>query len=129
MNAPTVLVVEDNPANMKLAAMLLEHAGYRVLSATTAAEGIALARERMPQLVLMDIQLPGMDGLDATRVLKADPATRGIQVVALTAFAMKGEETRILEAGCDGYITKPIDYKCFLAEVTRRLGVAGGTPP
>lgn len=119
---PTVLVVEDNPANMKLAVMLLQRAGWRVLCAGNAAEGIALARRELPQLVLMDIQLPGMDGLEATRMLKADPATAAIQVVALTAFAMKGEEDRIRAAGCDGYIAKPIDYRHFLAEIERRLG-------
>lgn len=125
---PCVLVVEDNPANMKLAVMLLEHAGYRVLSAETALDGIALARDRQPRLMLMDIQLPGMDGLEATRILKADPATRDIQVVALTAFAMRSEEARIRAAGCDGYITKPIDYKLFLDEVARRLAAAEGPP-
>lgn len=125
---PSVLVVEDNPANMKLAVMLLEHAGYRVLSAETAVDGIALARDQQPRLVLMDIQLPGMDGLEATRILKADPATRDIQVVALTAFAMRSEEAWIRAAGCDGYIAKPIDYKLFLDEVARRLAAAGGPP-
>lgn len=125
----TVLVVEDTPANMKLVVMLLEHAGHRVLCAENATDGIALAREQLPPLVLMDIQLPGMDGLAATRILKADPATREIQVVALTAFAMTGEEERIRAAGCDGYIAKPIDYKLFLAEVTRRLRPAGGLTP
>lgn len=126
--APTVLVVEDNPTNMKLAVMILEHAGYRVLRAEDAADGIALAREQTPGLVLMDIQLPGMDGLDATRILKADSSTRDIPVVALTAFAMTGEEARIRAAGCDGYIAKPIDYHLFLAEVARRLAPGGGTP-
>jgi two-component system, cell cycle response regulator DivK len=121
---PSVLVVEDNPANMKLAALLLERAGYRVLRATSAQEGIALARAEVPQLVLMDIQLPDLDGLQATRALKADPATSAIQVVALTAFAMKGEEERVRAAGCDGYITKPYDYKLFLAEIARRLASA-----
>ena len=119
--APTVLVVEDNPANMKLATMLLERAGYRVLRAEYASDGIALAREHVPQLVLMDIQLPGMDGLEATRALKVDPATRRIPVVALTAFAMKRDEERIRAAGCDGYIAKPIDYKHLLSEVARWL--------
>lgn len=121
----TVLVIEDTPANMKLATMLLEHAGYRVLQAGDAATGIALAREQQPGLVLMDIQLPGMDGLQATRLLKADAATRQIKVVALTAFAMKGDEERILTAGCDGYIAKPIQYKDFLAEVARWMAREG----
>jgi len=116
-----ILVVEDNPANMKLATMLLERAGYQVSRAWNAAEGIALARQQPSDLVLMDIQLPGMDGLEATRLLKADAATRGIKVVALTAFAMKGDEERILAAGCDGYIAKPFEYRDFLARVARLL--------
>ena len=117
----TVLVVEDTDANMKLVTMLLEHVGYAVLQATDAAAGIALAREHHPQLILMDMQLPGMDGLEATRMLKADPATQDIKIVALTAFAMKGDEQRMLHAGCDGYIAKPIQYKDFLVAVARLL--------
>lgn len=116
-----VLVVEDNPTNMKLASLLLEHAGYRVLRAENAVDGIALAREQHPDLILMDIQLPGMDGLEATRLIKADEALRGTKVVALTAFAMKGDEQRVLAAGCDAYIAKPIEYKEFLAAVARLL--------
>jgi two-component system, cell cycle response regulator DivK len=116
-----VLVVEDNPANMKLATLLLEHAGYGVLRAENASDGIALAREQRPDLILMDIQLPGMDGLEATRVIKADEALREIKVAALTAFAMKDDEQRVLAAGCDAYIAKPIEYKEFLAEVARLL--------
>lgn len=121
----TVLVIEDTPANMKLVSMLLEHAGHRVLQATDAAEGIALACEQLPDLILMDIQLPGMDGLEATRQLKANAATCHIKVVALTAFAMKGDEERMLAAGCDAYIAKPIQYKEFLADVARLLGQEG----
>lgn len=117
----TVLVIEDTPANMKLVTMLLERAGYRVLQAPDAVTGIAVAQAQRPDLILMDIQLPGMDGLEATRLLKADAATRQIKVVALTAFAMKGDEQRMLQAGCDAYIAKPIQYKAFLAEVARLL--------
>jgi two-component system, cell cycle response regulator DivK len=116
-----VLVVEDTPANMKLAGMLLDKAGYRVLQASTAAAGIALAREHQPDLILMDIQLPGMDGLTATRLLKEAETTRHIKIVALTAFAMKGDEEKMLAAGCDGYIAKPIQYKNFLEEVKKAL--------
>lgn len=116
-----ILIVEDNPANMKLASFLLEHAGYGVLQAGNAVEGIALARAHFPSLILMDIQLPGMDGLEATRIIKADVLLRGIKVVALTAFAMKDDEQRILAAGCDAYIAKPIQYRAFLAEVARLL--------
>lgn len=116
-----VLVVEDTAANMKLATLLLSKAGYEVLQADNAADGIALAREHRPALILMDIQLPGMDGLTATRILKEDATTRNIRVVALTAFAMKGDEEKMIAAGCDGYIAKPIQYKNFLDEVSRIL--------
>jgi two-component system cell cycle response regulator DivK len=117
----TVLVVEDNPANMTLATFLLKSAGYGVLSATDAEAGLALARDEQPDLVLMDIQLPGMDGLQATAMLKADNATRAIPVIALTALAMKGDEERIRAAGCDGYIAKPLAYREFLATIAARL--------
>lgn len=116
-----ILVVEDNAANMKLAVFLLEQAGHEVLQATDAEAGIRLARERLPQLILMDVQLPGMDGLTATRLLKADAATRAIKVVALTALAMGGDEEKIRAAGCDGYIAKPIRYQAFLQVVGKML--------
>ena len=116
-----VLIVEDTPANMKLTTLLLEREGYQVLQAENASDGIELAREHRPGLILMDIQLPGMDGLEATRILKTDTVTCAIPVIALTAFAMKGDEDRIRAAGCDGYIAKPIQYKTFLAEVKNRL--------
>lgn len=116
-----VLVVEDNPANMTLASFLLTSAGHTVLSAVTAEEGLTLAREQQPQLILMDIQLPGMDGLQATTVLKHDDATRTIPIIALTALAMKGDEERIRAAGCDGYIAKPIRYQEFLASIEAQL--------
>jgi two-component system, cell cycle response regulator DivK len=117
-----ILLVEDNAANMKLATFLLESAGHTVLSAADAEVGLTLAREGNPELILMDIQLPGMDGLQATVILKADPATRDIPVIALTALAMKGDEERIRAAGCDGYIAKPLDYKGFLAIVAENVG-------
>jgi two-component system, cell cycle response regulator DivK len=116
-----VLVIEDNPANMTLATFLLQSAGHSVLAATDAETGLTLARAEQPDLVLMDIQLPGMDGLEATGLLKADPATRDIPVVALTALAMKGDEARIRAAGCDGYIAKPLAYKDFLATISSHL--------
>jgi two-component system cell cycle response regulator DivK len=121
MTMPTVLIVEDNETNMKLSSFLLETADYSVLMATTAEMGVAIAREQHPDLILMDIQLPGMDGLQATALLKADAATRDIPVLALTALAMKGDEERIRAAGCDGYIAKPLDYKAFLGEVKATL--------
>jgi two-component system, cell cycle response regulator DivK len=121
-----VLVVEDNPANMTLATFLLENAGHQVLPANDAEIGITIAREQQPDLVLMDIQLPGMDGLHATAILKGDELTRRIPIIALTALAMKGDEERILAAGCDGYVAKPLAYKEFLATVAAQLaaGVA-----
>jgi len=116
-----VLIVEDNPANMTLAVFLLESAGHSVIKAADAEAGLTLARNQQPQLILMDIQLPGMDGLEATRLLKQDDATRDIPVLALTALAMKGDEQRIRAAGCDGYISKPLAYKDFLAVVSAHL--------
>jgi two-component system, cell cycle response regulator DivK len=112
-----ILVVEDNPTNMKLAVLLLETAGHTVISATNAEVGLSLARDERPSLILMDIQLPGMDGLEATALLKQDDATRAIPVIALTALAMKGDEERIRAAGCDGYIAKPMRYQELLAAI------------
>ena len=116
-----VLVVEDNRANLTLATFLLESAGHTVLVATDAGAGLALARNAQPNLILMDIQLPDMDGLQATLILKRDPSTRDIPVIALTALAMKGDEERIRAAGCDGYIAKPMRYQEFLATVATHL--------
>lgn len=117
----TVLVVEDNAANMKLAKFLLESAGHTVVSARDAESGLSLARDGQPNLILMDIQLPRMDGLEATALLKSDDATRAIPVIALTALAMKGDEERIRAAGCDGYIAKPLAYREFLATISAHL--------
>jgi two-component system cell cycle response regulator DivK len=119
-----VLIVEDNPANMTLAVFLLESAGHAVLIARDAETGLTLAREQQPDLILMDIQLPGMDGLEATAILKRDEATRAIPVIALTALAMKGDEERIRAAGCDGYIAKPLAYRDFLATISAHLVTA-----
>jgi two-component system cell cycle response regulator DivK len=116
-----VLVVEDNADNLKLATFLLQSAGHTVISASNAEAGLALARSDHPDIILMDIQLPGMDGLEATGLLKGDETTRSIPVIALTALAMKGDEERIRAAGCDGYIGKPMRYKEFLAAVTAHL--------
>lgn len=117
MSASKVLVVEDNETNMELASVLLKVAGYEVLKAWTAEEGIQMAKAELPGLILMDISLPGMDGLSATRVLKGDPHTRDIPVVALTAHAMKGDEAKAFQAGCCGYLTKPIDTRTFAKKV------------
>ncbi len=116
-----ILVIEDNPSNMKLAVFLLEKEGHEVLQAPDAEEGLRVARDRLPALILMDVQLPGMDGLAATRLLKADAATRHIKIVALTAFAMRGDQEKIEAAGCDDYIAKPIRYKEFLKVVVQML--------
>jgi two-component system cell cycle response regulator DivK len=116
-----VLVVEDNPANMTLADFLLQSAGHTVLKALDAEAGLALARDQQPDLILMDIQLPGMDGLQATGLLKSSEITRHIPVIALTALAMKGDEERIRAAGCDGYIAKPMRYQEFLATIEGQL--------
>ena len=115
------LIVEDNPTNMTLAVFLLQSAGHTVLSARDAEAGLTLARDQQPDLILMDIQLPGMDGLQATALLKKDDATRAIPVIALTALAMKGDEERIRAAGCDGYIAKPMRYQEFLAVIAAQL--------
>ena len=119
----TILIVEDNPMNMTLAVHVLESAGHTVVTATDAEAGLMLARSLQPQLILMDIQLPGMDGLAATAQLKGDVTTRAIPVIALTALAMKGDEERIRAAGCDGYIGKPMRYKEFLAAINTYLPV------
>ena len=119
-----VLVVEDNPANMKLAVFLLEQAGYGVLRAATAESGLTMARADQPALILMDIQLPGMDGLEATTLLKADKTTRDIPIIALAALAMKGDEARARAAGCDDYIDKPLRYRELLAKVAAQLARA-----
>lgn len=113
MPGKTVLVIEDNPMNMELVTDLLEAAGYQVHQARSAEEGIRLVRAEHPSLILMDFSLPGMDGLSATAVLKSDPATRDIPIIALTAHAMKGDEEKARAAGCAAYITKPIDTRTF----------------
>ena len=117
MNERNVLVIEDDPLNRKLVHALLTIGGYRVHEAGTAEEGIALAREELPDCILMDIRLPGMDGLDATRLIKQDPALQGVPVIALTAFAMSGDEQKAVAAGCDAYITKPLDSGRLLGAI------------
>lgn len=104
-----ILIVDDNPQNLKLARVVLTTEGYDVRTATDAEQALRVLEDFMPRLILMDLQLPGMDGLELTRLLKADPNRRVIQIIALTAYAMKGDDELALAAGCDGYITKPID--------------------
>ena len=129
-----VLVVEDNAANMKLAALLLRNAGHAVLCATDAETGLTLARAERPDLILMDIQLPGMDGFAATAMLKQDPATAGIPVIALTAMAMKEDQEKSQAAGCDAYISKPLRYQELYAAIdallaSRETQLAGEANP
>jgi two-component system cell cycle response regulator DivK len=116
-----ILVVEDNAANMKLASLLLQSAGHTVLCAIDAETGLTLARADRPDLILMDIQLPGMDGLAATTLLKRDPATSAIPVIALTALAMKADREKSEVAGCDAYIAKPLRYKELYAAIDSLL--------
>ncbi|OLY76795.1 response regulator receiver protein [Pseudomonas sp. ATCC PTA-122608] len=123
-----ILIVEDNEANMRLARLLLVNAGHSVLWAADAESGLTLAREKQPALILMDIQLPGMDGLAATSLLKQDPHTAHIPVIALTAMAMKEDRDKTLLAGCDAYIIKPLRYK-ELYQVIDTLLQKNITPP
>jgi len=117
-----ILVVEDHPQNLELVTDLLESAGYRVLTATSAEEGLLLASADTPDLILMDIRLPGLDGLKATQILKEGSATRAIPVVALTAYAMPEDRQRIRDAGCEGYLTKPLQIPLLLEQVDFYLG-------
>lgn len=126
MAGERILLVEDNAQNRRLAQFLLKSRGYVVYEATTGEEALELARTQRPDLILMDLQLPGMDGFAATRILKKDVATTDISVIAVTAYAMKGDSEKALEAGCDGYITKPIDTKDFPDAVSRYLASARG---
>jgi two-component system cell cycle response regulator DivK len=124
---PKVLVIEDNPANMKLALLLLHNVGHTVLCAGDAETGLTLARAEQPDLILMDIQLPGMDGLAATALLKKDPATAAIPVIALTAMAMKEDQEKTRAAGCDAYIAKPLRFRELYAAIDGLLAEAKGT--
>lgn len=117
----TILVIEDNELNMKLVRSLLKMGKYDVLEALDAETGIKLLHEKKPDLILMDIQLPGMDGLTATKIIKADPDMKDIPVVAFTSFAMDGDEKKAFKAGCVGYITKPLDTQNFLKTLKKFL--------
>jgi CheY-like chemotaxis protein len=121
MAANPVLVVDDNAANAALISFLLKKKGYDVRTATDAAEALVAVDEFHPRLIMMDLQLPGMDGLELTRRLKADPRTRGIIIIALTAYAMKGDDERARDAGCDGYVSKPIDTRALPAMIRTHL--------
>ena len=125
----TILVVDDNPTNLKLVSDVLEFEGYNILKAVDAEEAQVVLAATLPDLILMDIALPGMDGLTLTRKLKAEERTRGIRIVALTAFAMKGDDQKAFDAGCDGYITKPIDTRKLPDQVAGFLARAGSQSP
>lgn len=120
-----ILIVEDNPANMKLARLLMQKAGHSSVCAVDAEMGLALAKARLPDLILMDIQLPGMDGLAATALLKRHPATAHIPIIALTSMAMKEDREKCEMAGCDAYIAKPLRYKELYAAIDSLLTVSG----
>ncbi|UCE40876.1 MAG: response regulator [Candidatus Aminicenantes bacterium] len=117
MAGEKILIIEDNPMNMELTTDLLKVSGYVIIQAETAEEGIAMAREQLPDLIIMDIGLPVMDGLSAVEILKKDEKTKDIPILALTSYAMKGDREKILEAGCEGYLAKPIDTRKFADEV------------
>ena len=123
--APAVIpIVEDNPRNLKLVRDILRHLGYGTLEADNAEDGLELARSHRPELILMDVQLPGMDGVDALARLRADPDTAALVVVALTAFAMKEDRERFLAVGFDGYLEKPLDVRQFPGQVAAFLADA-----
>ena len=128
MAGEKILLVEDNAVNRRLAEFLLRSQGYQVRQAATAQEAFDLLKTERPDLILMDIQLPEMDGLEATRKLKDEPQTRDIPVVAVTSYAMKGDREMALAAGCAGYLTKPVDKTTLLGEVARHLSRAPQYP-
>lgn len=120
--AERILIVDDNPTNLKLVTYLVKAAGYEVETAGDADQAMATIAASRPALILMDLQLPGIDGLELTRRLKADPATRDIKIIAVTAYAMKGDQEKALAAGCDGYVTKPIDTRALPTLIAQTLG-------
>jgi two-component system cell cycle response regulator/two-component system cell cycle response regulator DivK len=122
MAGKKILLVEDNPVNRRLAVFLLRSQGYQVWEAATANEAFEILQTERPDLIVMDIQLPGMDGLEITRKLKAQPATADIPVIAVTSYAMKGDREKALAAGCAGYVTKPIDKNIFIQEIAAHVG-------
>jgi CheY-like chemotaxis protein len=126
MKRARILVVDDNPTNLKLVSDVLAFEGYEILKAVDAEEAQVVLTRTLPDLILMDIALPGMDGLTLTRLLKADARTCHIRIVALTAFAMKGDDQKAIDAGCDGYITKPLNIRAFPGEVAGILALARG---
>jgi two-component system cell cycle response regulator DivK len=121
MGKKSILIVDDNMINLKLLRVLLAAEGYEVRTAAAAEQALTVLEELHPDLILMDIQLPGIDGLELTRQLKSDPTTKDIVILGLTAYAMKGDEERVLAAGCDGYIAKPIDTRTLPDVIAQSL--------
>lgn len=117
----SLLIVDDNPENLKLILMILATGGYELVTAADALQALRAIEARLPDLILLDLQLPGMDGLELTRRLRATPATRGVPIVAVTAYAMKGDENKARDAGCDGYLVKPIDKRLLRETVKQYL--------
>jgi two-component system cell cycle response regulator DivK len=117
-----ILVIEDHEDNRRILRDLLTSAGYESIEAVTGEEGVALAEAHRPDLILMDIQLPGLDGYEATRRIKANPALRQIPVIAVTSYALSGDEVKAKEAGCDAYVTKPFSPRALLAKIREYLG-------
>jgi CheY-like chemotaxis protein len=128
--AERILIVDDNPTNLKLVTYLMQSHGYEVSTAADADEALTSIRSESPDLILMDVQLPGIDGLELTRRLKADPVTKPIVIIALTAYAMKGDQEKAIEAGCNDYVTKPIDTRALPQIVAKHLATRpmGATP-
>jgi len=122
MTTKSLLVVDDNPENLKLILMLLANSGHELITATDALQALKAIEHRVPDLILLDLQLPGMDGLELTRRLRADAHTRSIPIVAVTAYAMKGDEDKARDAGCDDYLVKPIDKRLLRGVVKNYLG-------
>lgn len=121
MKKKRILLIEDQPLNLKLMRVLLNVNGYEVIEAVDAEAGLSVARCEQPDLIIMDIQLPGIDGLTATRMIREDPLMKHIQVIAVTSMAMSGDREKALAAGCAGYMTKPIDTRTFSREISRFL--------
>jgi CheY-like chemotaxis protein len=125
MTTKSLLVVDDNPENLKLILMILASGGYELITANDAFQALHAIERRIPDLILLDLQLPGMDGLELTRRLKDNPETRNIPIVAVTAYAMKGDEAKALHAGCNGYLIKPVDKRLLRDLVKRYVDVTG----
>lgn len=128
MAGEPILIIDDNPTNLKLAAFVLAKSGYEIRTAADADAALSELERWSPRLILMDLQLPGMDGFELTRRLKADPARRGIKVIAVTAYAMQRDEARALAAGCDGYVAKPVAPDTLRALVAKQLSAVSEAP-